>query len=144
MNSEFQGCLKRKKIQDFSRGKSLVEKELKTAEQDLLSAKTSFGNKNYKWTTVQSYYAMFHCARALLYSKNYREKSHHCLIIALRALYVDKNLLSHNLVESLQKAKMLRENADYYDDWSESSAKSLLKSAEDFLSICCNLVEKKL
>ncbi|MCX5781569.1 MAG: HEPN domain-containing protein [Elusimicrobia bacterium] len=68
------------------------------------------------------------------------EKSHHCLIIALRALYVDKKLLQASLVESLQKAKLLRENADYYDDWSESSAKSLIRAAEQFLDISKKLI----
>ena len=77
---------------------------------------------------------MFHSARALLYSKNYRERSHYCLIMALRALYVDKKLLPSNLVESLQNGKTLRENADYYDEWSKKGAESLLNTAEKFLS----------
>lgn len=63
------------------------------------------------------------------------ERSHYCLIAALRALYVEKRLLSGDLVESLQYAKMLRENADYYDDWSRTSAENLLKSAEQFLNV---------
>lgn len=143
MNPEFQNCLKRKKIQAFSRGKTLVGKEIKTAGQDLLSAKESFGNKNYKWSTIQSYYAMFHSARALLYVENFREKSHYCLIISLRALYVDKKLLQASLIESLQKAKILRENADYYDDWAKDTAESLLKAAEQFLETSKKLVAKK-
>jgi len=133
MNPEFNDCLKKKRIQEFSRGKSLTDKELKTAEQDLLTAKESFKNGNFKWSTIQSYYAMFHSARALLYAENYREKSHHCLIVALKSLYVDKQLLQPSLIENLQKAKMLRENADYYDNWSEIMAESLIESAELFL-----------
>jgi uncharacterized protein (UPF0332 family) len=143
MNPEFQDCLKRKKIPAFSRGKTLVEKEIKTAGQDLLSAKESFRNKNYKWSTIQSYYAMFHSARALIYVENFREKSHYCLIISLRALYVDKQLLQASLIESLQKAKILRENADYYDDWSKGTAESLLKAAEQFWETSKKLVAKK-
>jgi len=143
MNQEFQDCLKRKKIQEFSRGKALITKEMKTAENDFISAKESFENKNFKWSIIQSYYAMFHSARALLYVENFREKSHYCLIISLRALYVDKKLLQASLIESLQKAKMLRENADYYDDWSKDTAESLLKAAEQFLEISEKLVVKK-
>jgi uncharacterized protein (UPF0332 family) len=104
MNPEFSDCLKRKRIQEFSRGKSLTDKEIKTAEQDLLTAKESFKNGNFKWSTIQSYYAMFHSARALLYAENYREKSHFCLIVALKSLYVDKQLLQPSLIESLPKA----------------------------------------
>jgi uncharacterized protein (UPF0332 family) len=142
MSAEFQECLKRKKIREFSRGKELFQKELDTAQKDLDSANTSFDNKNYKWSTIQSYYSMFHSSRALLYSNNYREKSHFCLIVALRTLYVDKNLLPNSLIENLQKAKMLRENADYYDDWSESAAESLLKSAVEFLSKAKEILQR--
>ncbi|MFC1632241.1 HEPN domain-containing protein [Candidatus Omnitrophota bacterium] len=121
-------------MQEFSRGKSLVARELKTAEKELVDAKDTFEREKYKWATIQSYYSMFHSARALLYSKNYRERSHYCLIVALRVLYVDKKILPSNLVESLQNGKTLRENADYYDEWSKEGAESLLNVAEKFLS----------
>jgi uncharacterized protein (UPF0332 family) len=143
MNPEFQDCLKRKKIQEFSRGGALIEKELKTARQDFVCAEESFVAKNFKWATIQSCYAMFHCARALLFAENFREKSHHCLIVAIRALYVDKMLFPTSLIESLQKAKILRENADYYDDWSQEAAGALLKSAEQFLEISRKLLLEK-
>ncbi|MEI6846404.1 MAG: HEPN domain-containing protein [Candidatus Firestonebacteria bacterium] len=77
---EFQDCLKRGKIKEFSRGKALVLKELASAESDLNIAKSTLKVKGYKWATIQSYYSMFHSARALLYSKDFREKSHYCLI----------------------------------------------------------------
>jgi len=143
VSSEFQQCLEKEKIQHFSRGKALVKKELETAKKDLLDAKDSLECDKYKWATIQFYYPMFHSARALLYAKNYREKSHYCLIVALRALYVDKKLLSNTLVENLQKAKALRENADYYDEWSKEAAESLLKVAEEFLSASQHLISQK-
>ena len=142
MNADFKECLRRKRIWEFSRGKSLAEKEIKTAEKDLNDGKEGLQREKYKWSTVQSYYAMFHSARALLYIKNYRERSHYCLIVALRALYTDKKLLSNTLVESLQRAKTLRENADYYDEWSKEVAESLLKSAEKFLTATRKLISQ--
>ncbi len=80
----FEQCLEKGKIKEFSQGKALIQKELQTAEKDLLDGKEGFARGKYKWTTIQSYYVMFHSARALLYNKNYREKSHYCLSIALR------------------------------------------------------------
>ncbi len=71
-------------LKEFSQGFALVQKELKTAEQDLMDGKEGYERGKYKWATIQSYYAMFHAARALLYARNYREKSHHCLIIVLK------------------------------------------------------------
>ncbi len=132
MNPEFEKCLKKRKLREFSRGKYLVEKEYNIGLKDLEDAKDSFKRKKFKWATIQAYYAMFHFARALIYAENYREKSHYCLMVALRALYVEKGKLDLNLVESFQRAKTLRENADYYDEWSETGAEELLKSAEKF------------
>lgn len=134
MNVDFEECLRRRRIWEFSRGKSLVEKELKTAEKDFADGKEGLERQKYKWSTVQAYYSMFHSARALLYAKNYREKGHYCLIVALRAFYVDKKLLPQSLIESLQNGKRLREQADYYDDWSKEGAESLLNAAEQFLN----------
>lgn len=142
LNSEFEECLRRDKIKEFSRGKSLVGKELNTAESDLKNAKTTFENNGYKWATIQSYYSMFHSARSLLYAKNYRERSHYCLLIAIRVLYVDKKLIPSYLLDKMQKAKTLRESADYYDEWSEEGAEQLLKSAEEFLKYAKDLIYK--
>jgi uncharacterized protein (UPF0332 family) len=115
MNPEFERCLRSQKIKVFSRGRMLADKELKVAASDLEQAKITFKNDNYKWSTIQCYYSMFHSARALLYIKNYRERSHHCLIVAIRTLYVEEKLLPLHLIEGLEKAKTLRESADYYD-----------------------------
>ncbi len=65
---------------------------------------------------------MFHTARALLYSKGYREKSHYCLIVAMKALFVTNRLLDVSLIETFQMAKSLRENADYDNEYSKKSA----------------------
>lgn len=142
MNLEFEGCLKRGKIKEFSQGKALVVKELKTAEDDLEEAKQNFADKKYKWSTIQAYYSMFHSARALLYNKNYREKSHHCLIIALRVLYVQTKQLPVVFIEALGRAKELRENADYYDEWSQISAQDIVLRAEEFLNIAEKIVNR--
>ena len=90
MNQDFRQCLENKKIVSFARGKKLVKKELSVARSDLSDAKAGYENGRYKWSTIQGYYAMFHAARALIYSRGYREKSHYCLAVALRALFVDE------------------------------------------------------
>jgi len=111
---EYKNCLKKGKIKPFSRGKSLVLKELETAALDLERAKKTYKDGDYKWATIQIYYSMFHGARGLLYLKNLREQSHYCLIAAIKALYVDTNIISKAHLNALQEAKNLREDADYY------------------------------
>ena len=75
MNQEFEQCLENKKIISFARGKNLIKKELLVAKSDLSDAKAGYENERYKWSTIQGYYAMFHAARALIYSQGYREKA---------------------------------------------------------------------
>lgn len=142
MSKEFKECLARKKIMAFPRAKELVSKELRQAESDYAFAKDSFERGIYKWSTIQSYYSMFHSARALLCAQGYRERSHYCLIVAMRALYVDKGLLSHRLVESFQLGKTLRENADYYGEFSKESSAQILEDTGKFLEAAKKLAQR--
>lgn len=142
MSKEFQDCLARKKITAFPRAKGLVSKEIKQAESDYSFAKDSFERGIYKWSIIQSYYSMFHSARALLYKQGYRERSHYCLIVAMRDLYVDKGFLSHRLVESFQLGKTLRENADYYGEFSKDAASQMLEDTNEFLETAKKLVKE--
>jgi len=133
-NSEFQRCEERNKIVKLEKAETLVPKEIELADNDLNFSKESFLDNNYKWSIIQSYYSMFHTARALLYNKGYREKSHFCLIEAIRSLYVQEGILNFKFLEALQLGKSLRENADYYGDFSKQSADELMKVASEFLN----------
>ena len=133
MSKHFDKCLKKRKIKEFSQGKFLAPKEIRLAKEDLISAQKSFKEENYRWCIIQTYYSMFHSARALLYNKNYREHSHFCLREAIQTLYVEKGKLNVFLVEALTEAKNLREAADYYGDYSEINAEKLLEKAKQFV-----------
>jgi len=133
VNQEFKQCLENKKIVSFSRGKKLVNKELSAANSDLSDAKAGYENVRYKWSTIQGYYAMFHAARALIYFQGYREKSHYCLAVALRALFVDEGTMDAQLVRDFLNAMNLREAADYETEFSQSGAKAVIASAERFI-----------
>lgn len=140
---EFDDCLKRGKIVRFPSARKLAVKELDVARDDLATAQQSLKQKGVKWATVQAYYAMFHAARALLYHKGYREKSHYCLILAMKAFYVSAGVLEIRLVESFQMAKVLREGADYDNTFDPESAKSLVDQAGEFVTIAEKVVLKK-
>jgi uncharacterized protein (UPF0332 family) len=133
VNKEFKQCLESKKIIPFARGKSLIKKELSIAKSDLSDAKAGYENKRYKWSTIQGYYAMFHVARALIYSHSYREKSHYCLAVALKALFVDDGTIDAQPVRDFLNAMNLREAADYEAEFSQSGAKAVIASAEKFI-----------
>lgn len=139
---EFDDCLRRGKIVRFPQAKKLAEGELDVARADLAASRQSLKQKNYKWATVQAYYTMFHAARTLLFCKGYREKSHYCLILAMKAFYVSEGILEMRLVESLQMAKSLREGADYENTFDPKSAKALVEQAEEFLKVAEGVIAK--
>lgn len=76
---------------------------------------------------------MYHASRALIYSKGYRERSHYCLFVALQELFIDRGILSADLVESFRNSMRLRETADYRSDFSEEGALSAIDRAEKML-----------
>ena len=133
MNQEFKQCLESGKIVSFPKGKELVGKELAVARSDLLDAKAGYENQRYKWSTIQAYYSMFHAARALVYSRGYREKSHYCLSVALRALFVEEGKLDAQAGRDFLNAMNLREAADYEAEFSMEGAKAVIASAERFI-----------
>ena len=133
MNPEFQRCLERKKIVPFEKGHTLVEKELRTAHEDLEIAKQGLSFEKFKWPTIQAYYSQFHSARALLYSRGYREKSHFCLLVAIKAIFVAQDLLKIEYTDAFYAGMILRENADYRSDFSKSGALAVIRNAEEFL-----------
>lgn len=133
MSQEFRKCLTHGKIKRFTPGPKLARKELKLAGEDLAISSKSLKEKKFRWSIIQAYYSMFHSARALLYSEEYREKSHFCLIEAVRTLFIEADKLDVVLLEALIEAKNLREAADYYGDFSEVNCKKLAKRAKEFL-----------
>lgn len=142
MSIEYDDCIKRGKIKPFSRGPALAPKEIEAAESDLERAKKTYGEDDYKWTTIQTYYSMFHSARALLYVKNLREHSHYCLVAAIKTLYVETKQVPVRILEGFQEAKDLREEADYYHRWSQAGCEKLIKLAGEFLEIAKKTVIK--
>ncbi len=130
---EFQRCLSKRWLVIMPEARYLVSKELTIAQDDLAEAENGYTRNSFKWSTVQSYYAMFHAARALLYSKGLREKSHYCLSVAMRHLFVTERLLDNQLVDDLDDARALREDADYRADFSETGARHNLIAARRFV-----------
>jgi uncharacterized protein (UPF0332 family) len=133
LNQEFERCLQGKKIVGFPKGKELCEKELAIARSDLLDAEAGYENQRYKWSTIQGYYSLFHAARALVYSRGYRENSHYCLSVAIRALFVEEGKLDAQAARDFLNAMNLREAADYQAEFSMNGAKAVIASAERFI-----------
>lgn len=124
--SEFEKCLKRGTLKPFENaGHDVVELELRSAREDLADAEFLALHAMPKRTTITAYYAMFHAARAAVLAKGYAEKSHYCLLVAFRELYAseDEGL---ELARGIERARVLRENADYQAEFSTEAAQAML------------------
>ncbi len=75
---------------------------------------------------------MFHSARALLFSKGFREKSHYALMFAIRVLF--SNELENSLIRQFEEGMALRQEADYGLKFSETGALETISGAEKLLS----------
>ncbi len=126
--------INKRKIIEIRPDKELIIKEIKASEYDLESALESLKREDYKWAIIQGYYSMFHSARALLFNKGYREKSHRALAEALRELYVKNNILEESILRAFRECMDLREEADYGHIYTGESAEEAVENAEIFLN----------
>jgi uncharacterized protein (UPF0332 family) len=129
--SQFRRFVEEGKLTRIGIDRKLIFKEVEGAAFDLEEAKDSLSRKKFKWATVQGYYSMFHSARALLYCKGFREKSHYALLVALKELF--KNELTSEILRNFDEAMNLREEADYGLVFSEEAATSIVENAKEFL-----------
>ena len=112
--------------------RKMILKEIEGAMSDLEEATNSLSRQKFKWATIQGYYSMFHAARALVYSKGFREKSHYALLVAIREL--SESQLGTELIRNFEEAMNLRQEADYGLVFSEEGAKTIVHSAQKFLN----------
>jgi len=141
MDGRFKQCVEDGKLVKIEVQMDLVGKEIQAAEFDLASAEKSLDEDNFKWATVQAYYSMFHTAKALVYRKGYREKSHVCLSIALRGLY--ENTMDAKHFERLRNCMNLRQDADYGMIYSDKSAREVVDWAQEFLKDARDALKKQ-
>lgn len=131
MSSEFMLMLEKRRLMKIKPDRKISVKEMKAAKSDLVDAKDSLERKKFKWATIQGYYSMFHSVRALVFSRGYREKSHHALLVALRELFSAK--IERSLIQAFEEGMHLREEADYGFNFSKDSATDVTENAEKLL-----------
>jgi uncharacterized protein (UPF0332 family) len=128
---KFKQLLEERRLTRIKPDRKLVLKEIEGAKSDLETARKSLQDGNFKWAIIQGYYSIFHAARALLYSKGFREKSHYALLIAVQELFRDE--LESSLVQGFEDAMNLRQTADYGLTFSKEGAINVIETAENFL-----------
>ena len=114
------------KIKSARLSDEMIKKEFEVGKKDYASAIASFEASNFKWATIQAYYAIFHVARALLYKNAYREESHAALKLAIKDMYISNGKLPRSVYDTLERGMELREMADYKENYSQKGAENLV------------------
>lgn len=124
-------CVEKRFLLEEKPDENIINKEITESEYDFESAQKVFEDEDYKWTIVQSYYAMFHAVKAVCFALGYREKKHFALLIILEELN-RKGKLEQEFVNYFNVAMDSRERADYQYNYSEEGAKQSLERAASF------------
>jgi uncharacterized protein (UPF0332 family) len=127
-------------IKKQSMDKDEIEGSIALAKHFLKRAK---GNQTLGFFDVEfllAYNALFHAARALLFSKGYKERGHFAMIEALKELYKDKPEVQDYL-KLLDSYRMTRHSIQYNGALSsELDAIAIVKDAEKFIKFVTGLV----
>jgi uncharacterized protein (UPF0332 family) len=124
-------CVQKGWLVRIAPDQELVHKELVESAYDLEKAGSALDDEDYKWGIVKSYYAMFHAARAILFSLGYQEKRHAAVTIVLEELHKQGKIES-KFVTQFKAAISAREDADYHYTYSDVLARQSLDMAEEF------------
>ena len=108
----FKDCLSKGMLRKDNSAPERVKKSLEIAERFLDSSKKNIGIDELEMAEIASYNSIFHSSRALLFNKNYTERSHICVIIGLKELYKEDNELL-DLLNTFDKIRISRHNIQY-------------------------------
>jgi len=130
----FEDCISRELIKKEVNSKNRIEKEILIANKFLISAKNIIKIKEYDSAILASYNSCFHFLRALLYKQGYVEKSHYCLVEALRVLYKKEKELPM-LLNDFDKIRMTRHEIQYRGEFAEENEAKYIISFNEKLKI---------
>ena len=132
----YEECFEKGQLRKATVSKDEVVSQLKIAKDCLEKARIILKkNRMSDVSFLMSYNSMFHSARALLYSKGYKERSHYCMYEFLRHEFRGDAEVKR-LVEICQNYREARAHVQYGGSFcSEHTAKEALLDAGRFLRL---------
>ncbi len=123
----------------------LSKYRLESAKDDMEAAKLLYEAKQFKSSINRSYYAIFHCLRAVLALDGFDSSKHSGIIAFFNANYVKTGIFEKTISKNIDTAYRLREKADYVDFFivSESEATEQYAKAEAVYSLISKYLEER-
>lgn len=122
----FEDCVKKGRLKAIEPDAERVASELERAREELERARACYVNGNWDEATMQSYFAMYRCARAAINSRGYRDTNLYGLCHGLQRLFIDPEGLSGETVKRIREAKDVKDAVYSGHRASPRSARNLL------------------
>ncbi|MBI5047139.1 HEPN domain-containing protein [Candidatus Micrarchaeota archaeon] len=137
----YQECFERGLLRKSTIERQEIENQIKIAENYIKKAEKIFDKELFDICFLTVYISIFHSARALLYIKGYKERSHYCLFEFVCVEFKDDKEIVR-LAEMAQNYRTTRHLVQYDGELcSENTTKEALKDAKDFLMIAKKLIK---
>ena len=134
-------CFRFRLLRKIKPDEEKAKKSLEISKNRLKEAGRAIELKIFQYAILESYMAMFHAARALLYKDGIQEKSHFAIFIYLKEKYSDKiplhilNLLNIHRIERHEAMYGLEYSPEEQDTLvAVEDAKVFVKEVEKYVS----------
>jgi len=134
-------CFKMRLLRKIEPDKEKSAKSLEISKKRLLRAKKMISLNVFDFAILESYMAMFHSSRALLYIDGIQEKSHYAISIYLKEKYSNKIPLP--ILNLLEIHRIERHESLYGLDYvpNKKDAELALEDAEVFVNEIKKLIK---
>ncbi len=119
-----------------------IEESFTISKRFLEEAEGNFKMRYYEACELLAYNSSFHSARALLFSKGYRERSHVCLVLALKSLF-EKDPEIMELLNTFDQLRLSRHNVQYGGSLvTEDKARIVVDFASRFYTLAAQRLKR--
>ena len=136
-------CFKLRLLRKINPSKEKSIRSLELSKCQLKEAGYLFEKDFFRYVVVSSYMAMFHAARAVLYSDGIQEKNHFAIYIYLKENY--SKIIPINIINIINIYRIERHEAVYglgYEA-NKEEAEISIKDAESFVDAMESILKKK-
>ncbi|OGS40049.1 MAG: DNA-binding protein [Euryarchaeota archaeon RBG_13_31_8] len=139
----FKDCILKGLIRKDKSAPERIKKSLEIAERFQISAKKNIEIKELEMAEIASYSSIFHSARSLLFKNEYTERSHVCIILALKEIYKSNHELLE-LLNTFDKIRISRHNIQYGGTLiDKEEAEFVYEFAKKFLEKTKKIIKEK-
>lgn len=139
-------CFGKGLLRELKASKGMIDKELELADSNLAEAESLNQLGHFNAAVIFIYTAMFHSARAILFSDGYSERSHACLILYLNEKYVKTGKLETKFILAIDDLRTDRHKTLYGTpkSYEAEEVSELINTAAEFIEKVKNIIKRGL